>query len=99
MESLSHEIIEYVKAHGVAVAAVVLLAGFTACKTVAYDWRSAPLFLIVGLFGFTLSQFVMLSYVKEYLEKLPDFRILFDFLSAYVGSFIVATIIHFVKPV
>ena len=36
---------------------------------------------------------------KFYLcKKLPEFRVLFDFLAAYVGSFIVAAIIHFIKP-
>jgi hypothetical protein len=99
MEPLFYEMIEYVQTRTISVAAVVLFAGYAACKTVAYDWRSVPLFLIVGLAGFALSQFVMLSFAKEYLEKLPDFRILFDFLSAYVGSFVVAAIIHFIKPI
>jgi hypothetical protein len=32
------------------------------------------------------------------MEQLPEFRVLFDFLAAYVGSFVVAAVIHFVKP-
>ena len=99
MEPLLHEIIQYVQAHPVPFAGVVLLAGWAACKTVAYDWKSLPLFLIVGLLGFALGQFAMLSFVKEYLEKLPEFRMLFDFFAAYLGSFILAAIIHFIKPV
>jgi len=47
-----------------------------------------------------LSQFVILSFgLQEYLEKLPQFRLLFDFLAAYAGVFIIAAIIHFIKPV
>jgi hypothetical protein len=50
--------------------------------------------------GLFLSQFVILFFgLHGYLESLPQFRILFDFVAAYVGSFIVAAIIHFVKPV
>jgi hypothetical protein len=36
--------------------------------------------------------------LHDYLENLPQFRFLFDFVVAYVGSFITAAIIHFVKP-
>ena len=57
------------------------------------------LYLLIGLFGLFLSQFMILFFgLQEYLEKLPEFRVLFDFLAAYVGSFIVAAIIHFIKP-
>jgi len=42
----------------------------------------------------------MLIYFKlvEYLENISEFRIFFDFIVAYVGSFLVAAIIHFIKP-
>jgi hypothetical protein len=36
--------------------------------------------------------------LTAYLEKLPEFRFLFDFVAAYVGAFVVAAIIHFIKP-
>jgi hypothetical protein len=36
--------------------------------------------------------------LKEHLEKISEFRLLLDFIAAYIGSFIVATLIHFVKP-
>jgi uncharacterized membrane protein YeaQ/YmgE (transglycosylase-associated protein family) len=56
--------------------------------------------LLIGVFGLFLSQFVILFFgLQGYLEKLPEFRVLFDFLAAYVGSFIVAAIIHFIKPI
>ena len=79
---------------------MALIAGLAASKTVAYDGRAGFfLYLLVGAFGLFLSQFVILFFgLQEYLEKLPEFRALFDFLTAYVGSFIVAAIIHFIKP-
>jgi len=79
---------------------MALIAGLAASKTVAYDGRAGFfLYLLVGAFGLFLSQFVILFVgLQEYLQKLPEFRVLFDFLTAYVGSFIVAAIIHFIKP-
>jgi uncharacterized membrane protein YeaQ/YmgE (transglycosylase-associated protein family) len=79
---------------------IALLAGFAAVKTVAYDQRAgAVLFIIVGLVGLFLGEFVIFHYqLDEYLEHIAEFRIFFDFIAAYVGSFIVAAIIHFIKP-
>ena len=34
----------------------------------------------------------------DYLERLPEFRLLFDFIAAYVGSFVIAAVIHAIKP-
>jgi len=51
---------------------------------------------VVGLF---LGEFVLLYYrLDEYLETISQFRILFDLIAAYIGSFIVAAIFHFIKP-
>lgn len=80
---------------------IAFLAGFAGCKTVASDWRTNLfLFLAIGLLGLFLSQLVLLLFgFKEYLEKLPEFRVLFDLLAAFIGAFTIAAIIHFVKPV
>ena len=79
---------------------VAFIAGLAGNKTVAHEGRGGFfLYLLIGLFGLFLSQFVILFFgLQGYLEKLPEFRVLFDFLAAYVGSFIVAAIIHFIKP-
>ena len=79
---------------------VAFIAGLAGRKTVAYEGRGGFFFyLLIGLFGLFLSQFVILFFgLQGYLEKLPEFRVLFDFLAAYVGSFVVAAIIHFIKP-
>lgn len=79
---------------------LAFVAGFAAVKTVAYDRRGgAILFALVGVVGLFLGEFVLLYYrLDEYLETISQFRILFDLIAAYIGSFIVAAIIHFIKP-
>jgi uncharacterized membrane protein YeaQ/YmgE (transglycosylase-associated protein family) len=79
---------------------IAFIGGIAGSKTVAYERRAGFfLYLLIGVFGLFLSQFVILFFgLQEYLEKLPDFRLLFDFLAACIGSFVVATIIHFIKP-
>ena len=79
---------------------LAFVAGFAAMKTVAYDQRAGfILFSLVGVVGLILGEFVLLYYgLDGYLEPISEFRILFDFIAAYIGSFLVAAIIHFVKP-
>jgi len=79
---------------------LAFIAGFAADKTVAYERRSSVLFfLIIGIVGLFLGEF-MLVYARldEYLEDISEFRILIDFIAAYLGSFFIAAVIHFVKP-
>ncbi|MGN6718893.1 MAG: GlsB/YeaQ/YmgE family stress response membrane protein [Candidatus Binatia bacterium] len=79
---------------------VAFVAGFAAMKTVAYDQRAGfILFSLVGVVGLFLGEFVLVYYgLDGYLEPISEFRILFDFIAAYIGSFLVAAIIHFIKP-
>jgi uncharacterized membrane protein YeaQ/YmgE (transglycosylase-associated protein family) len=79
---------------------VAFVAGFAAMKTVAYDQRAGfILFSLVGVVGLILGEFVLFYYgLDGYLEPISEFRILFDFIAAYIGSFLVAAIIHFIKP-
>jgi len=79
---------------------IAFVAGFAAMKTVASDQRAGfILFALVGVVGLLLGEFVLLYYgLDRYLEPISEFRILFDFIAAYIGSFIVAAIIHFIKP-
>jgi uncharacterized membrane protein YeaQ/YmgE (transglycosylase-associated protein family) len=80
---------------------VAFVAGFAATKTISYEWRSSViLWLFVGVIGLFLSQLTLLFFgLQEYLDRLPEFRILFDFIAAYVGSFFVAAFLHVLKPV
>ncbi len=79
---------------------VAFVAGFAAMKTVAYDQRAGfILFSLVGVVGLFVGEFVLVYYgLDEYLEPISEFRILFDSIAAYIGSFLVAAIIHFIKP-
>jgi hypothetical protein len=36
--------------------------------------------------------------IDQILRELSNFRILFDFIAAYIGSFAVASVIHMIKP-
>ena len=79
---------------------LAFVAGFAAMKTVAYDKRAGfILFALVGLVGLILGEFVLVYFgLDEYLETISQFRLVFDFIAAYIGSFVVAAIIHFIRP-
>jgi len=77
-----------------------LLAGFLASKTVTIG-RSGHLafFLAIGLIGSFVGQFAMLYFNVEYvIGNIPQFRLFFDLLAAYLGSFLLASLVHFIKP-
>lgn len=79
---------------------IVVITGFAACKAVASDWKGISLlFIVVGVLGFFLGQFLTLILgLKAFLDQIPQFTWLFDFIIGFVGSFIVATIANFLKP-
>ena len=79
---------------------IVILAGFLSTRLVAAERRPGVIgFTIIGLIGFFLSRLV-LSYfqLNETLDSLHALRIFIDLLAAFVGSFVFAGIIHFIKP-
>jgi uncharacterized membrane protein YeaQ/YmgE (transglycosylase-associated protein family) len=100
MQETAQATFQYLLGNPVVYLGVAFIAGLAGSKTVAYEGSAGFfLYLLIGVFGLFLSQFVILFFgLQEYLQKLPEFRVLFDFLAAYVGSFIVAAIIHFIKP-
>ena len=100
MQEIALEVIAYFKVNGVLYAGMAFVAGFLAHKTVARDAGTALILsAFIGAVGLFLGQFMLLYFgLKEYLEKISEFRLFFDFLAAYIGSFIVAALIHFVKP-
>jgi len=101
MQETAQVVFHYLLGNPVVYLGIAFIAGIAASKTVAYEGRAGFfLYLLIGVFGLFLSQFVILFFgLQEYLEKLPEFRLLFDFLGAYIGCFVVATIIHFIKPI
>jgi uncharacterized membrane protein YeaQ/YmgE (transglycosylase-associated protein family) len=100
LQEILQEVSAYLRNNLILSLGVAFVAGFAAAKTVAYERRSSILFfLIVGVIGLFLSQFMILLFgLKDYLEEVSEFRLLFDFIAAYIGSFIVAAVIHFIKP-
>ena len=79
---------------------IALLAGFLASKIVAADRRPGVIgFTIIGLIGFFLSHFVLSYYqLSETLGSLHELRVFIDLVAAFVGSFVIAGVIHFLKP-
>ena len=79
---------------------IAFTAGFAAAKIVAHERRSGWFFfLVVGVLGLFLGEFMLFSFkLDEHIEPIAEFRLLFDLIAAFIGSFFVATIIHFIKP-
>jgi uncharacterized membrane protein YeaQ/YmgE (transglycosylase-associated protein family) len=94
------KVVSYLQPNPVLAVGIAFVAGFAAIKTVARDQRAGVvLFVLVGVIGLFLGEFVIAYYqLDEYLESIAQFRLLFDFIAAYIGSFVVAAIIHFIKP-
>jgi uncharacterized membrane protein YeaQ/YmgE (transglycosylase-associated protein family) len=100
MQETAQEVLTYLGENPILYAVIAFIAGFAASKTVASEWRFGLFsFLIVGALGLFLGQFsIVFFHLKEILEQVSQFRLLFDFIAAYVGSFFVAAVIHFIKP-
>jgi len=91
----------YLQPNPILALGIAFVAGFAAIKTVARDRRGGfVLFLLIGVIGLFLGEFVLIYFgLDEYLETISQFRLLFDFIAAYIGSFVVAAIIHFIRPI
>jgi uncharacterized membrane protein YeaQ/YmgE (transglycosylase-associated protein family) len=101
MKEIASLALGYLHEHFLSSVVIVVTAGFTASKTVVLGKRgNFFLCVIVGLIGSFIGQFAIFYFgLREMLDELTDFfRVLFDFLAAYIGSFVIAAMIHFVKP-
>ena len=100
MQEIAREVYAYFQTNPVLYVGMAFVAGFLAHKTVARDAGSAIILSVfIGAIGLFLGQFMVFHFgLREYFDKLPEFRIFFDFFVAYIGSFIVAAAIHFLKP-
>jgi len=96
----AQEVFAYLQGSVIVSLGLAFVAGFAATKTVAHERRFGVLFfLVVGLLGLFLGEFMLVySGIVEYLENVAELRILIDIIVAYLGSFFVTAIIHFVKP-
>ena len=98
MLETAQEVFTYLQGGVIVALALAFLAGLAAVKTVAYE-RKSVVFLIVGMLGLFLGEFVLVYFdLDAYLEDIAEMRILVDFIAAYLGSFIIAAIIHFIRP-
>jgi uncharacterized membrane protein YeaQ/YmgE (transglycosylase-associated protein family) len=100
LQETAVEVLAYLQGSVLLSLILAFVAGIAAVKTVARDQRSSViLFMIVGVVGLFLGEYMLFLFnLDEYLEKIAELRIVFDFIAAYVGSFIIAAVIHFVKP-
>jgi len=100
MQEIAQQVTEYLLGSPVISIGLAFVAGFFAIKSVSSDsgWGIIGAALI-GVMGLFLSQFMLVSTgLLQYIEPVSQFRILFDLIAAYIGSFIIAAVIHFVKP-
>lgn len=79
---------------------ISFVAGFfaarLACPNRRIGWFGS---LIIGLLGFFLGDFVLSSFsLNDFFDRLGGLRVIIDFLAAFFGSFVIAGVIHFIKP-
>lgn len=79
---------------------IAFVVGFLATKTVAQSGKSNfAFYLIVGALGSFVGQFgVRYTGLQSILEQVAGMALVFDVMIAYLGSFIVAAIVHMFKP-
>jgi len=100
LQQISQDIFFYIQTNPVLSLVIAFIAGFLATRIVAAERRPGVLgFTIIGLCGFFLGHFMIAYYeYTEYLDSLLELRIIADMLAAFIGSFIIAGIVHFIKP-
>jgi uncharacterized membrane protein YeaQ/YmgE (transglycosylase-associated protein family) len=101
MQETAQQVTTYLLGNSLVSLALALLAGFAAAKTVTLGTRlNIFVAAIAGLSGLFLGQFTLTFFgLLQYIDRVPEFRLLFDFVAAYLGSFAVMTVIHFLKPI
>ncbi|MGH7886508.1 MAG: GlsB/YeaQ/YmgE family stress response membrane protein [Candidatus Binatia bacterium] len=100
MQQLVLDSLIYVIDHPILTLVISFIAGFLATRIAAPNHRLGLLVsFIVGLMGFFLGYFVLGYFqLNETLDSLHELRIFIDLLAAFVGSLVIAGIIHFIKP-
>jgi len=100
MKETALESLKYLQDNLLLSIVIAVVVGFAGMKTVALAKKTNPaLFFIVGALGTFLGQFaIQYLGLEAILDEVSQFRLLFDLLAAYVGSFIVATIVNLFSP-
>jgi uncharacterized membrane protein YeaQ/YmgE (transglycosylase-associated protein family) len=100
LQEITQDILIYIQSNPVLSLIIAFIAGFLATRIVAAERRPGAVgFTIIGLIGFFLGHFMIAYYeYTEYLDSLLELRVIADMIAAFVGSFVIAGIIHFVRP-
>src|SRR3990170_8070087 len=100
MKEIAQAALQYIQENLLVSLVFAVIAGFAGMKSVSLAKKTNPaLFFIVGALGVFLGQFAMLYFgLKGILDEVSQFRLLFDLLAAYIGSFIIASIINIFSP-
>ncbi len=100
MVDVAQEVFTYLQDHYVVTLVISLIGGYSAVKTVAHGKRMSPVgFFVLGLLGTFVGLFAFRTIgISEVLDLLPQFSFVFDLLAAYVGSFFLASLVHFIRP-
>jgi len=100
MKEVAQETLKYLQDNLLLSIVIAALAGFAGMKSVSLAKKTNPaVFFIVGALGLFLGQFAILYFgLKEILDEVSQFRLLFDLLAAYIGSFIVAMLVNMFSP-
>ena len=100
MKETAQVVLQYFQENLLATLLIAVVAGFAAVKSVAVLKKGNPaLYFIVGLLGAFLGQFAILYFgLNEIIDQIPSFRLFFDLLAAYLASFVLASLINFLKP-
>jgi len=100
MKEIAIEVLGYFQDNLLAALVVAFLMGLLADKTVSkWGKGNIVLYFVVGVLGSFIGQFAV-RYIglKGILDQVAGLWLLFDFLIAYLGSFVVATLFHMLKP-
>jgi len=79
---------------------IAFVCGFAAVKTTAQERKGGIVSaLVVGAMGLFFAEFMIIYFgLIEYVNKLAGFRLLIDVIAAYIGAFVIASALHFIKP-
>jgi uncharacterized membrane protein YeaQ/YmgE (transglycosylase-associated protein family) len=100
MEEIALEVWQYLQDNLLVALVIALITGFLASKTVTHWGKSnIAVYFLVGALGSFVGQFVI-RYIglKPVLDQVAGMWLLFDVVAAYLGAFVVVTIVHLFKP-
>lgn len=100
MPETLQQVVVYIQTNLAVSLVLALIAGFLATRLVAAERRPGVIgFTIIGVTGLFLGYFVINYFqFSETLDSLQGLRIFIDLMAAFIGSFVIAGIVHFIKP-